>query len=175
MSERITALLREWNKRAFGSKPGAMAAQHYMDICTVADRIDVAMESAKKKAYEDGFMEAVSKITDYGSDEYLAAHGLVRLPVDAEGKPWHVGDCIWFMQPPHDRYVTSLLLRNDGWKLLCDGDIGNLLEPSDEAHYKPTTAERIREIVKRAPENFTDEDAKDLLAIADELEGADDD
>lgn len=161
MSEDITSELRQY--------AGTLASEcDAPALSLIADRIDRAHEEAVAKATAElsaglpTFDEEVAEL----SDGYLADHGLVRLPVDADGKPWYVGDmrkC-----PDDDDGIAYLKLYHDGWQagLARGGEVN----PSEITHYTPTPAERIRAWVERARDDRAD--FRDLLGIADELEGS---
>lgn len=128
----------------------------------IIDRIDAACAELACKAYDAGFASADDWYADK-TDGDLAEHGLVRLPVDAAGRTWRVGD-LYTLRNDKARNVERLgwmEWHGDCWKL--DGE-----DAGDLVRYEPTPAERIREWVDVARDDRAD--LRDLLAIADELE-----
>lgn len=106
------------------------------------------------------------------SNGELEALGYTRLPVDADGKPWHVGDMA--MESGRIDTVSKLVLGVDGWALALTSTVG-LFEADVLRHHKPTPAERIRAVAEQVLNADTSQariEANDALyAIADELEG----
>lgn len=143
----------------------------------IADTIDVLHAAAMAKAYDDGFASADDWYADK-SDADLAEHGLVRLPVDADGRPWKFGDCC----NNGEKLRAIHLYANGNGRLDFSG--GTKMEiikgSSTTSHYKPTPAERIRKLAKDVGccSDFVDEGSRirfsdALYAIADELEADD--
>lgn len=164
VSESITKELREW------APNGSKDVLYENDLIVMANQIDKAYEDGVRKAAlssrhesDEMWFQALDDVTD----EWLAEHGLVRLPVDAAGRTWHVGD-LYTLRTDRSHNVERLeWMEWDGdcWQL--DGeDAGELVR------YEPTPAERIRAAVQElANEDGSDGTAlSDLLKIADELE-----
>lgn len=166
----VTRDLREWGDARFASRDDRDAIER------IADRIDEDHERAVEKAHcED--------ISDIGDDELSSLYGLVRLPVDANGDAWHVGDklsTVTFKGKDDGFEVTSLKLYASGWSMDCTNDrcrVLTVLLPSGCVHRRPTPAERIRRCVGLVEGCYRDHGTLDaavldeLRAIADELEG----
>ena len=117
-------------------------------VLAIADRIDAehdkalnsvdgAYDSGYNVGYDDGFASADDWLSQH--EDAMAEHGLVRLPVDADGVPWSVGD--------HDEdgnVVTQLRLSSDGWYVVTDGP--SAYHPEQRRHYhKPTVEDVLRE------------------------------
>ena len=82
------------------------------------------------------------------TDENMAADGWVRLPVDADGVPIHVGDVMeWVDEPGITRTVTSIQLANDGWWVYISGT--GRRPDKYRHHHAPTVEDVLRK--------FTDE------------------
>lgn len=88
----------------------------------------------------------------------------VRLPRDADGLTWHLGD-----EVDTGGRVSALTLVNGGeWTLRT---LGGFVAPcADARHRAPTPASRIRDWVRRARYE-EGADLRELLGIADDLDG----
>lgn len=96
-----------------------------VEIKAIADRIDARHESELMSEYSDGAQEVMSE------------DGYVKLPVDADGVPWHIGD-----ESDHGT-VDCMTLCDDGcW--MIEGDDA-LYNPETMHHVQPDTWERIIE------------------------------
>lgn len=164
MSESITKELRRW---AHGHDHILDFARE--DVDRIADRIDDAHRRGVRHAYDVGFASADDWYADKTDDD-LAEHGLVRLPVDADGKTWHIGDMVTLDDRAHSK-VIGIELAKDGWNLVLPSGGYASAMPKCYHHYSPTPAERIRAWVDSARDDRAD--LRDLLAIADELEADD--
>ena len=60
--------------------------------------------------------------------------GWIRLPVDADGEPWHIGDVT-----ENGVTVNAMRLGSRGWIFLCQNDI----DPSIHRHYHAPTVEDV--------------------------------
>ena len=122
----ITGELRKWFKdRIF-------MANGWQEIRAIADRIDAEYERT---------MAAAALIAGVPmTDENMAEHGWVKLPVDAEGKPWNIGD---FTES--GQLVYKMYLDVHGWSFY---GLVNDIDPSIHRHYhKPTVEDVLRELV----------------------------
>lgn len=124
----ITDELRDWFKDRF------FMANGWQEIHDIADRIDAEYERTMAAA---AFIAGVP-ITD----ETMAEHGWVRLPVDADGVPIRVGDEL-------DGYgktieVVELRYGRSGWVLISREGNG-YADTVAFTHHKPDTWERIIE------------------------------
>ena len=93
----------------------------------IADRIDATYERVKA--------ESIIDMTDEG----MAEHGWIRLPVDADGVPIRVGDLI---KLPNGKItaVRFITFNDAGWLINESGRL-----PERVTHYQPDTWERIIE------------------------------
>jgi len=92
----ITSELREY--------AGSFYLFRYKDVRekldAIADRIDAEHEAKvsywQGTSYKDGYDEGFASADDWlgQHEDAMAEHGWVRLPVDADGVPIHVGDWI---------------------------------------------------------------------------------
>ncbi len=116
----ITDELREWVNERF---VGLLSSEWVRDLNAIADRIDV--EYAAYRAAVD----AIPK-------EY------VKLPVDADGIPIHVGDELTNgIDLPAK--VRGMALGEDGWTVSPVSFISTRVDPSTLRHVKPDSWERI--------------------------------
>ena len=99
------------------------------DLYEIADRIDEQVA----KMYEDLTigMEPMDA-------EHMAEHGWVKLPVDADGVPWRIGDRIEEMNGE----VVRLMLGEGGWTFSVDGLV---FDCDGYHHVQPDTRERLIE------------------------------
>lgn len=87
---------------------------------------------------------------DEWSNEYLAEQGLMRLPVDADGVPIHVGDEMDFSEG-----VRGLTVIGVGTSSIHDSDMGAIIRDDNgytwfnarflHHHHKPTIEDVLRE------------------------------
>ena len=110
-------------------------------LIAIADRIDAEHEAQVADAFETR-----------NSDENLEADGWVRLPVDADGVPIHVGDLM-----DDGKKVARIVLTDGEWEpyvLLYDKP--NVLREyfcNEISHYHPPTVEDVlREMAGRFAE-----------------------
>lgn len=168
----ITRELREWADSA------ELRVSAYNAVHRIADRIDEAHANATQRAY----WSSLEGAAEYFTDEDLAAHGLVRLPVGADGEVIRPGDVLESTEMESDTALTAktLVLGDGGWGV--SAEMVESCHPHYFRHHKPTPAERIRKIldnldydntVKEQPEPLlTIQERDELYSIANELEGA---
>lgn len=150
--------------RTLAKTPGDLDT---FEILAAADRIDEAHEAEVARWIEQAHFD---KLADMG-DDVLAEAGLVRLPVDADGRPWRVGDMealggkisalrlAGYFEPPEPH-----------WELVYE-DGGKCVTPETCRHVQ-TTAGRLREIAERLDSGERQFGLSDALReVADELEG----
>ncbi len=141
----ITDELRE---RARSAKPISRK-----DLFAIADRIDAEHEAKvsywQGASYKDGHDEGFASADDWLAqhEDAMAEHGWIRLPKDADGEPWHIGDVT-----ENGVVVNAMELDSHGWIFLCQDDI----DPSIHRHYHaPTVEDVLREF---ADEVYADAD-----------------
>ena len=138
----ITDELREYSKTATAS-PAV-----FKELTDIADRIDKRHAKARDKAYDDGVCD--------GIDADKNAMGYIKLPVDADGVPIHIGDELCGYGRPNGgvfcKAVNERMVlvgeKDDGYKmwLLWDG--------SECHHYHaPTVEDVLREFAEKMVEN----------------------
>lgn len=138
----ITDELREWARD--NTVQGEVITTHPVkhpvhgtleSLVAISDRIDAT--------YEEDVNTACKLANSLSADE-LAEHGWIRLPVDVDGVPIHVGDRVEYLTGGRDivRFVT---LNGDGWTVNERG-----WEPFTMHHYTPPTVEGVlREFADR--------------------------
>lgn len=132
----ITDELREWFKDRLFMGNG------YAELTAIADRIDAEHEGACGEAYGNGVMSVPIALDE---------SAWVRLPVDADGEPIHVGDVVVAQllfggeSKPLvvDRMELSRGRDGDLWCVALDNDKECWNMPSILRHHRPPTVEGI--------------------------------
>ena len=134
----ITDELRNFMKGADGYE--LWCPSHKVELEAIADRIDAEHEKAVDAFERDMGMEAMT-------DENMAKHGWVRLPVDADGVPIHVGDVLvgWALKGRPVKAVHHLTLYRGDW-VVCVAP-NHEATPSLYKHYHPTVEDVLREMI----------------------------
>lgn len=113
-------------------------------LLEIADRID--------ERHERAMADAELRISP--TEAQMREMGLVKLPVDADGVPIHVGDEMTNGIDLPAR-VRALVLGSDGWTAMPTCAIeGRRVEPSALRHVKPDSWERI---IRDAQEYVTED------------------
>lgn len=178
MSEPITRELREFiddfpTNGNFGEEWGKA---YVRSLRSVADRIDEAYENAYREQVDSAENAAWESVMN-ADDEELERHGLVRLPVDADGEIIRPEDVV-ALPDGTSSMVFQLLYLCDGWVVRA-GNIhhSDLYLPKKLHHHKATPAKRIRMCVEWIEGCYKSHGTLDaavldeLREIADELEG----
>lgn len=122
----ITDELRDWFKDRLFMGNG------YAEITAIADRIDEQHAGEVGAAERNGYVEAMDKV----DSEYI------KLPKDADGVPWHIGDKVDGMVGE----ITYLSLGYIGWTFRI-GD-AYTFECERYRHYRePTVEDVLRECI----------------------------
>ena len=140
----ITDELREFVDGADGYE--LWCPRHKKELTAIADRIDAE--------YEKGIVDALLNDGLPMSDEIMAEHGWVRLPVDANGVPICVGNEVETIQGKRDE-VRFMTINGAGWLI---NEAGWL--PTHLRHYALDTWESI--ISDAVKLGFTDPDNEHL-------------
>ena len=75
-------------------------------IDSLIDQVEREVERERVDAYTKGYDEGFASADDWAAqhEDAMAEHGWVRLPVDADGVPIHIGDVMEFTyDPPQDQ------------------------------------------------------------------------
>lgn len=139
----ITDELRRWvEDRAFVMGESGFA-RRIADFC---DRIDAEHEAKvaywQGASYKDGYDEGFASADDWLAqhEDAMAEHGWVRLPKDADGETWHIGD-----RTESGQTVKTMGLYERGWYF---SGIVNEIDPALHRHYrKPTVEDVLHEMI----------------------------
>lgn len=132
----ITDELREWASANLSYK------SRYDTLIAIADRIDAGYKREVVKGlneWKHGRDEAWDEAMEMLEREY------VRLPVDADGVPIHVGERVQLIGNDPST-VSHMSLADDGWRVYVkyDGGIGTGSgEPKRIRHYHAPTVEDV--------------------------------
>ena len=134
----ITDELREY---ALGWDEGNRVRR---DLTAIADRIDAEHESKVTMARGEAVTELGHKVVS----EY------VKLPVDADGEPIHVGDSIEIIGGEDGTAVAIELCEDGGWNVSMrptGWDTPTLFAAeSVRHHHEPTVEDVLREMLEKA-------------------------
>ena len=125
-------------KSEHGFSPAAMK------LTAIADRIDAEHEMATSE-----FWAKINAVP--ATDENMAEHGWVRLPVDADGEVWHVGDfAVGEVNPRNPKAIERMIWYgpDSGWQLETD----TIIYPCPDRprhHHAPTVEDVLREFFSR--------------------------
>lgn len=129
---RITDELRKWGYGFCGSS--------YEVVNAIADRIDEAHKSALASAYGEGAESvALPDMTAY-----------VKLPVDAEGEVWHVGDfAVGEVNPRNPKAIERMIWYgpDSGWQLETNTII-YLCPDRPRHHHAPTVEDVLTDLLE---------------------------
>lgn len=121
----ITDELRAWAKDSTFS---SWTAEH---LTAIADRIDAEHERVRAESIIDM------------TDESMAEHGWIRLPKDADGEVWHIGDEIQAPDNCHETVKGFRVYELDGeqrWEVIANGYLWGALT---HRHYCQPTVEDV--------------------------------
>ena len=119
-------------------------------LTSIADRIDAEHEAKvaywQEASYKDGYDEGFAGADDWlgQHEDAMAEHGWIRLPVDADGEVWHVGDlAVGKVNPNNPKAVERMLWYGPdlGWEIETD----TIIFPCTERarHHQPPTVEDV--------------------------------
>lgn len=135
------------------------------------DKLRRAMGASEYSDYVDDVRSIAGKVRelcelrepDAMSDEDLSAHGLMRLPVGADGEPIRLGDVVTHPDMGSRREVTSVCLTSEGVSVGCsDGFVtlrAGLLRHAD-------TPSSLADEIGRWVDSEQDESLDELRSIA---------
>ena len=134
------------------------------------------LQDAWELGYECGAKDISSARTvtlDAMTDTELAEHGLVRLPVDADGVRWTGGEYLYKDRHGDTHACAELVLHPGCWMLSCSDGVHHLPEdcrhadePADEPEPADTPASLADELDALTVRGFEDDE---LHALADRL------
>ena len=103
-------------------------------LLAIADCIDKRHDKERDKAYAEGVND--------GIDADKNAMGYIKLPVDADGVPIHVGDAIEIEHNGRVTTVTNINYNEYGWQVYCS-EGGGFDKDTRCRHVQPDSWERI--------------------------------
>ena len=134
----ITNELRKWVETLYIPCSGELTREAER----IADRIDAEHERLMGEQYKSLTIDMKPM-----TDENMAESGWVRLPVDGDGKPIHVGDVIAHVPDGINKLapetVTRIVLSKDEQRIVtedCSYSVPKFLR-----HVEPTVADVLRE------------------------------
>jgi hypothetical protein len=144
----ITNELREW---AHGFN-GPWKA-HEQTINAIADRIDERVKNIRfnehHKGYQDGIMDGCSHYDPERTECMVSEeHAYIKLPVDADGEPIHIGDV---MEWPTTGETFEVVGIGDGTLFYIEdgNELADWTGASTKRHYhKPTVEDVLFESLK---------------------------
>ena len=149
----ITDELRDW--------AGQHKGWHLFDmqLNDIADRIDAEHEHQLVEAKAEGIAEGID--ADFEAREH---HGWVKLPVDADGVPIHIGDKLIDKDDKLSKpaFVKCILYNDEGCAVSDIDPHGCWYEPSLLRRHRPTVGDVLREFICDHEEGVRDE--VDLIA-----------
>lgn len=175
---RITGELRRYVNDALDE--GDIVAPLAAGLMGIAGRIDDADARATERSWDSGFDSGF-----YSADHWhveqdeatLAQHGLVRVPVDADGETFRLGETVDVevtakgVTERETVTISGLRFDREGWEL--ETPEGYYYPLDCARHHRATAAERLRRVADRLADG---EDAQgfvgELADIAAEMEAA---
>lgn len=119
-------------------------------IVTTCDDMPPSMDCVSLREHVSGILDGIEREFEDmvrsltidaipATDENMADAGWVRLPVDADGEPWHVGD-----MTENGNVVNGMTIDFHGWHFT---GTRNDIDPAIHRHYvpKPTVEDVLRE------------------------------
>ena len=178
----ITGELREaveWEPTFCGPDRAMVPQPEFDRICDAIDAVHAGLErenaelrqrvakldesadsmhetDAWKLGYDEGFASADDWLGQH--EDAMAEHGWVRLPVDADGAPIHVGDSIEIIGGEDGVAVAIELCEDGGWNVSMrqtGWDTPTLFAAeSVRHHHAPTVEDVLREFAQEMNENL---------------------
>lgn len=92
------------------------------NVRTIAGKVRELCEAPDGDAYQHGYDEGFASADDWYADRTdaeLSSHGLMRLPIGADGEPIRPGDVVTHPDMGGRREVTSVCLTGEGVSVGC--------------------------------------------------------
>ena len=141
----ITDELRDWMRAR-----GMMAKETFDQLTAIADRIDREHRMAMEKVAAEA--DALPM-----TDESMAEHGWVRLPVDADGVPIRPGDELVIFETGEHIRAYDIELYDDGRWCVGDYETMDSIHPDRLRHRAQTVEDVLDEFVARWMETHHDD------------------
>ena len=131
--------LRDWLKGRL------LLGNGWNELNEIADAIESEVKVNRVDAYTKGYDEGFASADDWAAqhEDAMAERGWVRLPLDAEGVPIHVGDLMEVGNGRRDE-VRFLTLNGNGWTFNDKGWV-----PSWSHHHTLTVEDVLRDYASR--------------------------
>ena len=134
--------LRDWLKGRL------LLGNGWNELNEIADAIEREAKADRVDAYTKGYDEGFASADDWAAqhEDAMAEHGWVRLPLDAEGVPIHVGDV---MEWPDSSTAEVVGVGDGTFFYVEDGeDAAEWSCAGDKIHHRaPTVEDVLREVV----------------------------
>lgn len=153
-----TKRLREYAETKCGWGVSPEVARHIKEFVDAIKR--EAMEE-RTAAYNEGYDAGFASADDWAAqhEDAMAEHGWVRLPVDAEGVPWRIGDVIAW---PDESGLKPVIGIGKDWLFYVDSECeykADWTVANDKRHHhEPTVEDVLREFVERLDEIGSEDD-----------------
>lgn len=140
----ITKELREYAEKQI--KWLDMTKVHYRKLLAIADRIDAEHEAKvsywQGASYKDGDDEGFASADDWlgQHEDAMAEHGWVRLPLDADGEPIHIGDVMEWCDSGETLEVIGI---GDDCLYYLDGEEAEWTAARNKRHHHAPTVEDV--------------------------------
>ena len=129
--------MRDWWRDRFPVMDEQLGIEFRWRIEAIESEVKANRVDAYTEGYDAGFASADDLAAQH--EDAMAEHGWVRLPVDADGVPIHVGDLMEVSNGRRDE-VRFLTLNEDGWAFNEKGWV-----PNWSHHHAPTVEDVLRE------------------------------
>ena len=154
--------LRDWLKGRL------LMGNGWNELNEIADAIESEVKANRVDAYTKGYDEGFASADDWVAqhEDAMAEHGWVRLPVDADGVTFHIGELVDERLPfggyaapaPVDTMELSRGASGYGWMVKLDAENRALINPKLLRHHRIQTVEGVlEEFVARWMETHHDD------------------
>ena len=114
-------------------------------LLEIAEAFEVEHAEAYAQAYDDGYDVGFASADDWLADheEAMAEHGWVKLPKDADGETWHLGDMVCA-----DGVTASTVFgvgENELFIRDSEYDLGWCVADKNRHYHEPTVEDVLRE------------------------------
>ena len=146
--------LRDWLKGRL------LMGNGWNELNEIADAIESEVKANRVDAYTKGYDEGFASADDWVAqhEDAMAEHGWVRLPVDADGVTFHIGELVDEKLPfggyaapaPIDTMELSRGASGYVWMVKLDDENRAFINPKLlRHHHEPTVEDVLREFTDR--------------------------